>query len=99
MQPPGTELARVDSYKDLLAALVTRRHDVGLPQRAVDDVAGLPDGYCAKLECGMKRLGMMSLECLLGALGVELIVVAKTPHHLAQGRVGFETPPASAAIP
>lgn len=87
MVEPGTELARVGSYPELLAALVARRHDIALPQREVDAISGLQDGYVAKLECGKKRLGMVSLECLLGALGVELVLVATIPHHLAQKRV------------
>lgn len=92
MQQPGTELARVGTYAELLSALVARRHDIALPQRAVDDISGLPDGYVAKLECGSKRLGMMSLECLLGALGVELVLIARVPHHVAQRRIAPSVP-------
>jgi hypothetical protein len=87
MVEAGIELARVSSYKELLAALVARRHDIGLPQTEVEEIAGLHHGYVGKLECGTKRFGMMSLGCVLGALGVELVLVATTPHHVAQGRI------------
>jgi hypothetical protein len=75
-------LARVDSYEALRLTLITRRHSLGLPQIEVDAISGLQDGYTAKLERGSKHLGDVSLGCMLGALGLELLVVPKAVRHL-----------------
>jgi hypothetical protein len=77
-------LAQVDSYEALRLALTTRRYSLGLPQLEVDSIAGLQDGYCAKLESGTKNLGPISLTCMLGALGLELLVVPKAMRHLPE---------------
>jgi len=71
----------------LVAALKARRYELGLPQLEVDEIAGLQNGYCAKIESRMKNLGPVSLGCLLGALGLELHVVKTVPHHVKQGRI------------
>ena len=38
------------------------------------DLAGLQDGYTGKLECGLKRMGDMSFENMLGALKMTLML-------------------------
>lgn len=80
-------IAIVGSYAGLLEAFVKQRHELGLSQLSVDGIGGVQSGYCAKLECGTKRFGMMSLECMLGALGLELAVVRTVPHHSRQRRL------------
>ena len=60
----------------------TRRQGLKLSQLVVDDLAGLQSGYCGKIEYHDKRLGAMSMPCLLQALGLELVVVRTVPHHL-----------------
>jgi len=70
------------AYEALRLALITRRYSLGLPRMAVDAISGLQDGYTAKIECGAKRLSPLSLSCLLGALGLELLVVPNTMKHL-----------------
>lgn len=77
-------LARVDSYEALRLALIARRYSLGLPQLEVDAISGLQDGYTAKLERGSKRLGEVSMSCLLGALGLELLVVPRAVRHLPE---------------
>jgi hypothetical protein len=74
--------ARVTSMSELREALRTRRQHLGLNQRALDERAGLQDGYTGKLEVGVRNYGDLSLECTLGALGVGLHVVVLThPKH------------------
>lgn len=81
---PGVPIGVARSYEDIVAACRSRRQELGLPQLVVDEIAGLQSGYVGKIECGDKRLGAMSLPCLLGALGLELVVVRTVPHHLRQ---------------
>jgi len=77
-------LAITDTYEQLVAALVARRHALGLSQLAVDDIAGLPSGYTGKIEASItnpkannaRSIGKVSLPLILGALGVKLAVVA-----------------------
>lgn len=78
---PTEILADVATYADLLAALKARRRAIGMSQVVADDEAGLPGGYTAKLECGKKRLGEMSLESLLGALSLRLVLVPAAAKH------------------
>jgi hypothetical protein len=71
-------LARpIRTYSDLRKAMAARRRLLGWSQQEVDHRAGLQSGYVGKLEVGVKELGDLSMECLLGALGVELYVVQK----------------------
>lgn len=65
----------IKNYNELVALLVRRRHDLGMSQIDMDHRTGLADGYVAKIECGTKRLGPTSLPCILGALGVSLLVI------------------------
>lgn len=66
------------TYDDLRAAIAARRQQLGLTQRAFDEIAGVPLGYTGKLECGMRNFGPMSLECILAALGVGLVLTPLT---------------------
>ena len=76
-------IACVQSYQELKKALIALRHELGLSQLEVDDIAGLQSGYLSKLECGMKNMGPMSLDALLGALGLKLVVVRSEVFHRA----------------
>jgi transcriptional regulator with XRE-family HTH domain len=76
-------LARVQSYSDLRSAVAMRRHELGLTQLEVDDIAGLQSGYLSKLECGLKNFGPMSLDAVLGALGLEIVLVRSGEVHRA----------------
>jgi hypothetical protein len=71
----------VKSYRGLIEAFVARRKDLGLPQLEVDYRAGLPDGYTGKIEKYDKtygrKIGPLSLDCMLGALGLELVVIER----------------------
>jgi transcriptional regulator with XRE-family HTH domain len=77
----------VVTYEDLVAALKARRQSLGLSQLAVDDMAGLSEGYVSKLEMSLtnprsptaRAIGRDSLPLLLGALGVKLALVSHMP--------------------
>jgi len=62
------------TYPDLLRILAQRRRELGISQRALDDACGVPDGYVGKLEVGTRNLGPMSMQALLGALGLRIAV-------------------------
>jgi hypothetical protein len=66
------------STEDIVAALVARQDALNIPHEILDELAGVPKGYSAKIACRMKRLGAISLPGLLGALGVALIMVPDT---------------------
>jgi len=71
----ANHLTVIRTYEELRAALKRRKNDLGLANLEIDDIAGLQSGYTAKLLCGMKRPGDMSLPALLGALKCELVLM------------------------
>ena len=72
---PLQPIFKVSTHKDLIAALVARRRSLGLTQIDVDAIGGLAGGHTAKIECGTKKVGYVSLTLLLGALKLELLAV------------------------
>ena len=64
----------VRTYRDLISGLDARRKELGLPMLAVDYASGLADGHTAKILCGGRNLGPVSLGLLLQVLGVELVL-------------------------
>ena len=48
---------------------------LGLTHATVDSLSGLPDGYCSKLMCGMKRPGPIAIDALCGALAIGFVPV------------------------
>jgi len=72
---PREFLASAGNYDELRQLLIARRKSLGLSQLDTDEISGLPSGYVAKLECSMKRMGALSLMCLLGALKVRLALI------------------------
>jgi len=73
----GRILATVTDYAGMLAALRDRADELRLSREAIDQVAGLPSGYSGKiLGIGqVRRLNLISLGPVLGALGVKLVMV------------------------
>jgi len=61
---------------DILRIIRSRRKELGISAAVLDELAGLPDRYTSKLECGTKNLGRLSLPLLLDALGLKLVIVA-----------------------
>lgn len=78
--------ALISDYDGLIAAIVHRRHALGLSQLAVDQIAGLADGYTGKVEANVRRLGMMSLGLILQALGLKLAPVPGEPPRIVRAR-------------
>jgi hypothetical protein len=68
---------RCKDYPELLGALNARRRELGLTMEAFDERSGLTGGYSAKVFCGMRRFGPMSLSVTLATLGLELLVAPK----------------------
>lgn len=68
-------VAHVRGYAELRAALRRRRADLRLTVADLDAISGVQPGYSTKLENGIKNFGPQSLECILGALGLEIVLV------------------------
>mgnify|MGYP001101455142 CR=1 FL=1 len=89
---PIKVLAAFADYEGLVRAIRERRSALGLSQLALDDLAGLPSGYTAKIEAMLtnpgaknaRAIGRESLPLLLGALGIELAVVPGAARHRRQ---------------
>ena len=67
-------LAIVRDSQELAAALRARAEELQLSRRELDRLAGLADGYAAKLLCDppVRRMAPESLFLLAGALGVRI---------------------------
>jgi hypothetical protein len=66
----------VSNYTALLDCIRARKAELDISFEVLDAVSGLQSGYSAKLLAPhpARRLGEVSLACLLGALGLRLIV-------------------------
>jgi len=62
------------SQLEIAAIFAGRRYELQISTRCCDWISGLPDGLNAKIECGSKRVGLMSFTSLAGALGVRWLV-------------------------
>jgi hypothetical protein len=70
-------LARVESYDDLVHALRARVDQLGISQETLAALARL-QGYSSdvlKPQGNMRSLGRMSFGCVLGALGLKIVLV------------------------
>jgi predicted transcriptional regulator len=85
------------TLKELMAIVRERRKALGITQRDFDDIAGLQPGYQGKLEAGVKHPGYLSLPCILGALGLKLIVVEAEAGLPRVTRSYVESPPVLSA--
>ncbi len=72
-----TPLATVRSYDDLHAALRARADALKVTRLGMDEVAGLPMGYCGTLLAPdkVKIVGKHSMGAILGVLGLMLLVI------------------------
>jgi hypothetical protein len=70
------QLAIVKNYDQLRVAISEWCKANGVTREALDHRTGLPSGYCGKLfgPRGVKRLGPLSLELVLQALGLRLVL-------------------------
>jgi hypothetical protein len=78
-QIPERVIATFDDWPGMLAAMRLRAQEQRIPvgNPAVDQVAGIPDHYLAKILSpkAPRRLGMISMAGVLGVLGVKLMMV------------------------
>lgn len=73
----ATLLRPIRTYPELRAAIDARRKMLSLTMADLDHRSGVQPGYSAKLICGLRHFGPMSLEVLLGALGVDLVLIER----------------------
>jgi hypothetical protein len=90
---------RIRDYSQLREALAARRRQLGLTQLEADDKSGLMSGYFGKIECGLRKLGDLSLPMALAALDCDLYLAPRSaePARLEQrcgsaGLVGAARP-------
>jgi hypothetical protein len=73
-EKPAKVAIKVSDYTQLVQVLDARRRQLGMRMADVDYKSGLQDGYAAKLICGMRKLGPVSLPLMLETLGLEILV-------------------------
>lgn len=71
------QIAIVTSYDELIEAIRRRAVERGVSHNQLDELAGLPTGYCGKVlgPSQVKKLGPLSMSVMLQALGLALVVV------------------------
>jgi hypothetical protein len=73
-----TVAIRIRDYSQLRAAIAARRRQLGLLQLEADEKSGLQPGYFGKIECGLRKLGDLSLPMVLASLDVDLYLAARS---------------------
>jgi hypothetical protein len=70
-------IADVSSYEQMVDALRQRVNELQINGERFDEYAGLPRGYLSKLVGAnpVRRIGMVSFEPVLGALGLRCLFV------------------------
>lgn len=79
---------RCRNHQQLLQALNVRRRELNLTMAELDDRSSLQSGYSAKLFCGMRRPGPLSLDMLAAALDVDFAVIPRSATPPIEQRVG-----------
>jgi hypothetical protein len=71
-----TFFAEVSNYSGLRDSIRARVEQLGTTRTCPDEITGLPSGYCGKLlaqgEANRKRIGPLSLDLLLPAVGLTI---------------------------
>src|SRR5438105_693946 len=64
-------------YEQLQVALRARAEQLNVSREKLDEISGLPAGYCGKLLAPdpIKNLGPIAMGALLGALGLKMMLV------------------------
>lgn len=70
-------LAEIRTYDDLHQALRARADHIGVTRLGLDEITGLTSGHSGKLlaPTKIKRLGPISFDLMLPALGLKLLLV------------------------
>lgn len=76
LQPPGRIIGIAHEYRDLIELIRHRIDELGISLELANEIAGLPAGYLNTLLCGRKKLGVLSLGCVLSALGLAIVITA-----------------------
>jgi hypothetical protein len=73
-------IGEFDAYPGMIAALRARIAELDVSGELLDELAGLPKGYCQKLlgTRPVKRIGALSLGDIFGALAVKAVLVEDT---------------------
>ncbi len=71
------QLAEVRTFEALRKCFRRRIAELGITYETVDEIAGYPLRYTAKVmsDDPLKGMGIMSIEAMLGVLGLKLVVV------------------------
>jgi hypothetical protein len=67
------------NYDELRKLINARRIELRMTMLDVDGEANLQDGYFAKLICGARNFGPMSLGAVLAVLDVDIVLVPRSP--------------------
>jgi hypothetical protein len=80
--------------EELVAVLMKRRDELDLTNAVLEAVSGISDGYASKVLTltPIKRLGPMSLEALMGAMGLGIcaVVIGEDAAAIAQVKARWE---------
>jgi hypothetical protein len=73
----GKIIGRTSDYSGLIALLRQRQAELGVTMESLDQVAGLPSRYAAKLlsPVPVRSLGRISLGPLLQSLGLQIVLI------------------------
>jgi hypothetical protein len=74
-----TFFAKVSKFSGLRDSICARVEQLGTTRTCLDEITGLPSGYCGKLlaqgEANQKRIGPLSLDLLLPAVGLKMVLL------------------------
>src|ERR1700722_10538037 len=73
-----TVAIRIRDYSQLRSAIAARRRQLGLLQLEADELSGCQPGYQGKIECGLRKLGDLSLPMVLAALDCDLYLAPRS---------------------
>lgn len=74
---PELFFALASDYDAFRAAIRARVEQLNISRLCLDNVAGVPSGYTSKLlaPCGRKKIGQFSLELMLKAVGLKMVLI------------------------
>ena len=73
-----TVAIRIRDYSQLRSAIAARRRQLGLLQLEADELSGCQPGYQGEIECGLRKLGDLSLPMVLAALDCDLYLAPRS---------------------
>jgi hypothetical protein len=72
---PGRVVGIAHEYRDLIELIRARIAELRISFEQADAICGLPSGYVGKLVNDQRRLGIVSLGCVMCALGLAIAIV------------------------